>query len=57
MTKQTADFNQKQVKRDPDIAAAEIALRRAAAKAREKAKQASSGIMVWKDGKVVEERQ
>ncbi len=57
MTKQTADFNQKQIKLSPDLAAAEIALRRAAAKAREKAKQASSGIMVWKDGKVVEERQ
>ena len=57
MKKQTINLNQKQLKRDPDLAAAEIAMRRAAAKARQKAQQVSAGVMLWKDGQVVEERQ
>ncbi|KGO33048.1 MAG: hypothetical protein WBN83_09600 [Desulfoprunum sp.] len=44
-------------KRDPDLAAAEIAMKRAAAKARQRAKQVGAGVVVWKDGHVVEERQ
>ena len=43
--------------RDPDLAAAEIAMKRTAAKARQKALQAGSGVVVWKKGQVVEERQ
>ena len=41
--------------RDPDMAGAEQALRRAADKARQKARQFGHGIMIWKDGKVIEE--
>jgi hypothetical protein len=43
--------------RDPDLAAAEIAMKRAAVKARQKARQAGVGVVVWKDGRIVEERQ
>lgn len=57
MSKQTVNSNQKQGKRDPDLAAAEIAIKRAAAKARQKARQAGVSVVVWKDGHVVEERQ
>lgn len=42
--------------RDPDFVNAEIALRRAAKKAREKAKRIGRGVIVLKDGKIVEER-
>jgi len=38
-------------KRDPDLAAAEIAMKRAAAKARQRAKQVGAGVVVWKDGR------
>lgn len=44
-------------KRDPDLVAAEIAMKRAAAKARQKANQVGAGVVLWKDGQVVEERQ
>jgi hypothetical protein len=44
-------------KRGPDLAAAEFAMKRAAAKARQKAERVGSGVVVWKDGRVVEERQ
>lgn len=44
-------------KRDSDLAAAEIAMKRAAQKARQRAKQVGAGVVVWKDGHVVEERQ
>jgi len=55
MSKQTADSAKEPKKRDPDLAAAEIAMKRAAQKARQKAKLAGSGVVVWKDGRVVEE--
>jgi uncharacterized protein YggE len=57
MSKQTVDSGKGNKKRDPDMAAAEIAMKRAAAKARQKAKQVGTGIVLWKDGQVVEERQ
>lgn len=55
MSIKNTDSDKKIEKRDPDLAAAEIAMKRAAAKARQRAWQAGLGIMVWKDGKVVEE--
>ncbi|WP_035256130.1 hypothetical protein [Desulfatirhabdium butyrativorans] len=44
-------------KRDSDLAAAEIAIKRAAQKARQRAKLVGAGVVLWKDGQVVEERQ
>ena len=43
-------------KRDPDLINAEIALKRAALKARELARQAGIGVVVLQDGKIIEER-
>jgi LDH2 family malate/lactate/ureidoglycolate dehydrogenase len=43
-------------KRDPDLINAEIALKRAALKARELARQAGIGVIVLQDGKIIEER-
>jgi len=42
--------------RDPDFINAEIALKRAARKARELAQQAGIGVIVLQDGKIMEER-
>lgn len=56
MRKQTVDSGKGNKERDPDLAAAEIAMKRAAAKARQKAKQVGAGVVLWKDGQVVEER-
>jgi hypothetical protein len=41
--------------RDPDFINAEIALKRAAQKARRRAAQAGVGVIVVKDGQIVEE--
>jgi len=41
--------------RDPDFINAEIALKRAAQKARKRAQQAGIGVFVMKDGCIVEE--
>ena len=57
MSKQTVDAGKGNKKRDPDLAAAEIAMQRAARKALDRAKQTGAGAVVWKDGQVVEERQ
>lgn len=57
MTNKPADSSKENKKRDPDLAAAEIAMKRAARKARERARQVGAGIVVWKDGQLVEERQ
>ncbi|MDP2853400.1 MAG: hypothetical protein Q8O28_04035 [Smithellaceae bacterium] len=43
-------------KRDPDFINAEIALKRAAQKARQRAQQAGVGVIVLQDGKIMEER-
>lgn len=42
--------------RDPDMVGAEAAMRRAAAKARQRAQQLGSGVVIWRDGRVVKER-
>ena len=57
MSKHTVDSGKGNKQRDPDLAAAEIAMKRAAANARQKAKQVGAGVVLWKDGQVVEERQ
>ena len=46
----------KDEKRDPDFINAEIALKRAALKARQLAQQAGIGVIVLQDGKIMEER-
>jgi len=46
----------KSEKRDPDIAGAEIALRRAALRARERAKRAGLKIPIYRNGQLVEEQ-
>jgi predicted house-cleaning NTP pyrophosphatase (Maf/HAM1 superfamily) len=56
MNKQNIDSGIDNKKRDPDLAAAEIAMKRAAEKARQRAAEVGTGIVVWKDGKVVQER-
>ena len=57
MSTKSLDTNKRAKKRDPDFINAEIAMKRAAQKAREKAKKAGSGVIVIKDGEIVEERQ
>ena len=57
MSAKTVDSAKELKQRDPDLVAAETAMKRAAAKARDNARQAGLGVMVWKDGRVVEERQ
>lgn len=56
MSDQTANSNKQQKQRDPDLAAAEIAMKRAAQKARERAKRIGAGVMVLKDDRIVEEK-
>jgi len=45
----------KSERRDPDIASAEIALRRAALRARERARRAGLKVPVYRNGQIVEE--
>jgi LDH2 family malate/lactate/ureidoglycolate dehydrogenase len=47
--------NEKEKKRDQDFITAEVAMKRAAQKAREKAKRVGTGVVVLKDGRIVEE--
>jgi hypothetical protein len=46
----------KKRERDPDFVNAEIALKRAAQKARLRAFQAGVGVIVIQDGRIIEER-
>ncbi len=57
MSNQSVDASKKGKKRNPDFATAEVAIKRASQKARERAKQVGSGVAVLRDGKIVEERQ
>lgn len=57
MTAKAIDPAQKEGKRDPDFIQAEIAMQRAAQKAREKARRVGSGVAILKEGKIVEEQQ
>lgn len=56
MNNQTANSNKKQKQRDSDLAAAEIAMKRAAQRARERAKRIGTGVVVLEDGRIVEEK-
>ncbi|MEW6519188.1 MAG: hypothetical protein AB1461_07210 [Thermodesulfobacteriota bacterium] len=56
MSAKAIDPEQKDRKRDPDFIKAEIAMQRAAQKAREKARRVGAGVAVLKDGKIVEEQ-
>jgi len=47
---------EKQKERDPDFINAEIALKRAARKARQRAAQAGVGVIVVQDGRIIEEQ-
>jgi hypothetical protein len=55
MSNQETNVNARNWKEDPDILGAENALRRAGQRAREKAKQAGIGVIIFKDGQIVEE--
>ncbi|MBZ0263494.1 hypothetical protein K8I28_02385 [bacterium] len=57
MSEKKQNIDKVQRMRDPDLAAAEIAMKRAAKKAQQKASRLGTGVVVWKDGRVVEERQ
>ena len=56
MSSEKLDSNKDEKKRDPDFINAEIALKRAARKARQRAQQAGIGVIVLQDGKIMEER-
>ncbi|MBI4792119.1 MAG: hypothetical protein HY789_05175 [Deltaproteobacteria bacterium] len=56
MSAKAIDPEQKDRKRDPDFIKAEIAMQRAAQKAREKARRVGVGVAILKDGKIVEEQ-
>ena len=55
MKNQTVNSSKKQKQRDPDLAAAEIAMKRAAQRARERAKRIGAGVVVLKGSRIVEE--
>lgn len=44
-----------ELQRDPDMVNADIALRRAAKRAREQARHAAGYVVIYQDGKIVEE--
>ena len=56
MSSKKLDSTTDEKKRDPDFINAEIALMRAARKARQQAQQAGVGVIVLQDGKIMEER-
>ena len=43
--------------RDPDLAAAEAAMKRAAHKARSRAREAGGCVVIWQHGRLIEECQ
>jgi LDH2 family malate/lactate/ureidoglycolate dehydrogenase len=56
MSTRPMDPNKDQKKRDPDFVNAETAMKRASQRARQKAQQAGIGVVVVKDGQIVEEK-
>lgn len=56
MSARKINVPEKQKERDPDLINAEVALKRAAQKARQRAGQAGIGVVVVQNGKIVEER-
>ncbi len=55
MSNQQINLNAENKEQDPDFLGAEIALKRAAQRAREQAKQTGIGVVILKDGQIVEE--
>ncbi len=55
MSYQKDRSSENEKRRDPDFIYAEIALKRAARKARDRARQAGIGVIVMQDGQLVEE--
>lgn len=55
MSAKAAGSRKKRKPRDPDFIYAEVAMQRAAQKAREKAGRTGAGVVVLKDGGIVEE--
>lgn len=56
MTRKMPDQNRSNQQRDPDLVNAEIALKRAARKAREIARKAGTSVVILKDGEIREEQ-
>ena len=56
MSSKKLDSTKVEKKRDPDFVNSEIALMRAARKARQLAQQAGIGVIVLQDGQIMEER-
>lgn len=56
MSAKKMDTGKGEKNRDPDFVNAEIALKRAAQKARQRALQAGIGVIVLQGGKIMEER-
>ncbi len=56
MTIKASDQTPRKWGRDPDLANAEIAIKRAARKAREIARMAGTSVVVFKDGEIKEEQ-
>jgi len=56
MTIKTHELATSKQKRDPDLINAEIALKRAAQKAREFARKAGTLVVILKDGEITEEQ-
>ena len=56
MSAKKIDISGKQKERDADMINAEAALKRAAQKARQRARQAGIGVIIMQDGEIVEER-
>lgn len=54
MSARKIDVSEKQKERDPDLINAEVALKRTAQKARQRAGQTGIGVVVVQDGKIVE---
>ena len=48
--------NSTRMPRDPDLAGAEAAMRRAAKRARRRAEETTGSVAVYKDGKIVQEK-
>ena len=56
MNDKTIDSKREKNSRDPDFVKAETAMKRAALKARKKARQTGSGVVILKNGQLVEEQ-
>ncbi|MEB3160630.1 MAG: hypothetical protein VKL20_04125 [Synechocystis sp.] len=55
MSNQPINLNVPNKTQDPDFLGAEVALKRAGQRAREQAKQAGIGVIILKNGQIVEE--